>query len=100
MLTMIKIIPGYAADRYPAIFDAVHRLRHKVFVEEMGWSDLRSDNGRERDQFDDEHAVHHVAMREGAVLGYQRTLPTSRPHLLTDVMANLCEGDPPRGPRH
>jgi acyl-homoserine lactone synthase len=97
---MIKIIPGYAVHRYPAIFDAVHSLRHKVFVEEMGWTDLASDDERERDQFDDEHAVHHIAMRDGVVLGYQRTLPTSRPHLLTDVLHYLCDGDSPRGTQH
>ncbi|HTJ02143.1 MAG TPA: acyl-homoserine-lactone synthase [Methylovirgula sp.] len=97
---MIKVIPGYEAFRYPDIFDAVFALRHKVFVEEMGWSALASPNGRERDQFDDEHAVHHIALRDGVVLGYQRTLPTVRPHLLTDVLPQLCHAGSPRGPAH
>lgn len=97
---MIKIISGQDVDSYPEIFDAVFALRHKVFVEEMGWSELASDDERERDKFDDEFAVHHVAMRDGVVLGYQRTIPTTRPHLLTEVLPYLCESEPPTGPNH
>lgn len=97
---MIKVVPGYEAHLHPEIFDAVFALRHKVFVEEMGWTDLAAPDRRERDRFDDEHAVHHIAVRDGVVLGYQRTLPTMRPHLLTEVLPHLCEGAAPRGPEH
>lgn len=97
---MIKIIPGSEMREHPEIFDAVFSLRHKIFVEEMGWSDLASEDGRERDQFDNEFAVHHVALREGQVVGYQRTLPTVGPHLLSDVLPSLCEGAPPRSAKH
>jgi N-acyl-L-homoserine lactone synthetase len=45
---VIRIVPGDAAQRYPAFFYAVHSLRHKVFVEKTRWSDLASDDGRER----------------------------------------------------
>jgi acyl-homoserine lactone synthase len=37
-------------------------------------------------------------IRDGLVLGYQRMLPTIRPHLLSEVMSDLCEGDHPVGP--
>jgi len=64
----------------------------------MGWSDLDSEEQRERDQFDDEHAIHHIALRDGEVVGYQRVIPTERPHLLSEVLPHLCEGPIPRGP--
>jgi acyl-homoserine lactone synthase len=35
--------------------------------------------------------------RDGVVLGYQRMLPTIRPHLLSDVMPQLCDGELPCG---
>lgn len=94
---MIKVIPGYQVGLFPDIFDAVFALRHQVFVEQMGWTELASNDRRERDQFDNEYAVHHVAMRDGKVVGYQRLLPTTRPHLLTDVLPHLCDGPAPSG---
>jgi acyl-homoserine lactone synthase len=81
----------------PALWDAVYGLRHQIFVEEMGWEDLRRGDKLEIDQFDHEEAVHHLCMRNGRLAGYQRMLPTTRPHLLTDVLSDLCEGESPKG---
>ncbi|MDN2566703.1 GNAT family N-acetyltransferase [Aquibium sp. A9E412] len=82
----------------PDLWRAVHELRYRIFVEEMGWDDLRRPDGLEIDQFDHEDAVHHLAIRNGELAGYQRMLPTTRPHLLTDVLGDLCEGPTPTGP--
>lgn len=82
----------------PDLWEAVQRLRHEIFVEEMGWEDLRRPDRLETDQFDHDEAVHHLCMRNGRLAGYQRMLPTTRPHLLTDVLQDLCEGTPPSGP--
>ncbi|MEQ8344824.1 MAG: acyl-homoserine-lactone synthase [Sneathiellaceae bacterium] len=95
---MIYVISGADVDQYSRLFDQVYALRHKVFVEEMGWEDLRSPDGKERDQFDDHHAVHHLCVRDNIVVGYQRMLPTTRPHLLSDIFPQLCVGTSPRGP--
>ncbi len=77
--------------------EQVYRLRHQVFVEELGWSDLIKSDGIERDQFDRADAVHQICVRDGKVAGYQRMLPTVKPHLLSDVFPELCEGPLPRG---
>ncbi|TJX58638.1 MAG: GNAT family N-acetyltransferase, partial [Mesorhizobium sp.] len=42
----------------PDLWEAVHRLRYQIFVEEMGWEDLRRPDGFEVDQFDHDEAVH------------------------------------------
>jgi acyl-homoserine lactone synthase len=73
------------------------RLRHKVFVDEMKWEDLRKEDQRETDRFDDEHAIHMFAMEGATVIGYQRMLPTTRPHLLSHVLPELCETESPNG---
>jgi acyl-homoserine lactone synthase len=75
----------------------VFRLRHKVFVEEMGWKALAKPDGREIDQFDTKHAVHMLYLEGGEVLGYQRLLPSTRPHLLSEIMPQLCEVERPVG---
>ncbi|MFC7051715.1 acyl-homoserine-lactone synthase [Hansschlegelia quercus] len=73
-------------------------LRHKVFVEELGWEEIRRPDGREIDQFDDDYAVHHVAFRDGRVSGYQRMLSMARPNLLRNVYPELCELEIPSSP--
>lgn len=96
---MIKVISGADARHYPDLFRQVHALRHQVFVEEMRWEDLRSPDGLERDGYDTPHAVHHLAIRGDRVAGYQRMLPTTRPHLLSQELRHLCADPLPSGPQ-
>lgn len=95
---MLHIVNTENAHSYRAELDDAFRLRHKIFVDEKGWSDLYREDGRETDRFDDEHAVHMLFIAESRVVGYQRMLPSTRPHLLTEVLSDLCEGTPPVGP--
>ncbi len=50
------------------------------------------------DEFDDMHAVHMLYVEEGTVFGYQRLLPTTGPHVLSDILPQLCIEEPPVGP--
>jgi acyl-homoserine lactone synthase len=77
--------------------EQAYRLRHHVFVNEMGWQNLAKPDGREIDQFDNKHAVHMLYKEGGKVLGYQRFLPSTRPHLLSEVMPDSCEVERPAG---
>ena len=81
----------------PDLWRAVHKLRHEIFVEEMGWEALRRNDRLEIDQFDHDEAIHHLVVRNGELAGYQRMLPTTRPHLLTEVLQDLYVGTPPSG---
>lgn len=94
---MILVLSGEQAEQHVDVMDEVYRLRHKVFVEELKWTNLTSPDGLERDSFDRPDAIHHICIRDGRIAGYQRMLPTLRPHLLSDVFPELCEGPPPRG---
>ncbi|MER9136094.1 GNAT family N-acetyltransferase [Mesorhizobium sp. M0830] len=94
---MFLIVTAQNAEQYQAELDQAFRLRHKVFVEERGWADLQRESGREIDRFDDEHAVHMLFLTENRVVGYQRMLPSTRPHLLSEILSDLCEGERPAG---
>jgi acyl-homoserine lactone synthase len=96
---MLMVIPGSDISRHAALMDRVFRFRHSIFVDEKGWMDLRQPDGLERDRFDDVHAIHQICLRGADIVGYQRLLPTTRPHLLSDVLTDLCHRRPPRGPR-
>lgn len=95
---MLYIITSGDAIVFGSELDQAFRLRHKIFVEEKGWTELRSEDGRETDRFDNENAVHILYVDDGRVLGYQRMLPTTEPHLLSEVTPQLCEGERPAGP--
>lgn len=94
---MIRIARGDQICWFYSEMEQAMRLRHKVFVDEMKWEDLRKEDERETDQFDDEHAIHMFAMEGATVIGYQRLLPTTRPHLLSHVLPELCETESPNG---
>lgn len=81
----------------PALWEAVQRLRHEVFVEEMGWRELAQPDRLESDQFDHEEAIHQIVLREGVLAGYQRLLPTTRNYQLPDIFSELCSGRIPSG---
>ena len=94
---MIHIVTPANEAKYYSEMEQVWRLRHDVFVKEKGWVDLAKPDEREIDQFDTPHAIHFLAIEDERVIGYSRLLPTTRPHLLSDVMPSLCEGERPSG---
>lgn len=94
---MIHIVTPANEGDYRDAMEQVWRLRHEVFVKEKGRIDLDRPDGREIDQFDTPYAVHFLAIEHGRVIGYSRLLPTTRPHLLSELMPHLCEGEHPSG---
>ncbi|ABD08016.1 Autoinducer synthesis protein [Rhodopseudomonas palustris HaA2] len=96
---MIHLVTAENAAAYHELMEQAFRLRHAVFVDELGWHDLKREDGRDVDQFDDGRALHMLYVENGRVLGYQRMLPSLRPHLLSDVLRHLCDGDLPVGPQ-
>jgi acyl-homoserine lactone synthase len=96
-MSVIHLVTPENDYHYRAEMEQAYRLRHQVFVKEMGWHNLAKPDGREIDRFDNKHAVHMLYIEHGEVLGYQRLLPSTRPHLLSDIMPELCEVERPTG---
>jgi acyl-homoserine lactone synthase len=96
---MLLAISSSDVGRQSALMESVFCFRHAIFIEEKGWNNLGRPDGLEGDPFDDEHAVHHVCLRDDEIAGYQRLLPTTHPHLLTEVLSDLRRTGPPKGPR-
>lgn len=88
---MVHVVTSENIHLYQEEMEQAYRLRHHVFVTEMHWEALRRPDGRDVDQFDTPDAVHFLVLRNGEVAAYQRMLPTMKPHLLSDVMPQLCD---------
>jgi acyl-homoserine lactone synthase len=94
---MIHIVTPENDSLYKDQMDQAYRLRQRVFLEQQGWAGLAYSDGCALDEFDNKNAVHMLYVDEGEVLGYQRLLPTTSPHLLSDVFPELCMGESPVG---
>ena len=97
---MLYVIDADNRDRYTDLVEQSYRVRHRVFVEQKGWSELRREDNREIDQFDTDDAIYLVFINdEGGVIGGSRLLPSTKQHLLSDVFPHLATMYPiPRGP--
>jgi len=86
----------------PQVDDALPRAmfeaRKRVFVDLLGW-DVPVLGGRyERDQFDTPDASYlMLAGDDGRHRASARLLPTTRPHILDTLFAELCDEPLPRG---
>jgi acyl-homoserine lactone synthase len=96
---MVRIIARHNRAQHDDLIERCYRLRHRVFVEERRWEDLRRPDGRDVDQFDTADAIHVVVTEGREPVAYTRLLPTTRPHLLSDIYPELLDGaELPRGP--
>lgn len=78
---------------------AMHRQRHRLFVETLGWKDLSRPDGLEVDSYDDDRASYLVILdAHGSVRGSARFLPTVGPHMLPEIFPHLLDRALPRGP--
>lgn len=75
---------------YEREFDEFLRRRHDFFVDQKRWRPPSPD-GRERDQFDTDAATYLLGMEQGRVVTSARLIPTSEPHLVSEVFPHMCE---------
>lgn len=89
---MIDVVTKHNAFLYRDALEQMYRLRHRIFVERMGWEDIRRPDGMERDGFDRQEAVYLILFDDdGAVIGSHRLLPTVRPHLFSELFSKWCD---------
>ena len=87
---MIHVITGANRHLYELELLAHFRLRHEIYVVERNWTNLTRPDGLERDQFDNEDATYILASEKGQIIGGSRLVPTTRPHLLSEVFPYLA----------
>ncbi len=95
---MIRLYVGCSASNGQTM-EKIWRFRHEQFVERLGWEAIRRSDGLEIDQFDHDRALHLALFHEDDVVGYSRLLPTTEPHLLSDIYPQIMNGGTwPRSP--
>lgn len=96
---MVSLITVHNRSKFRASLDAMHRDRKKIFVDALKWDVPVVDGQYEIDQFDTDRAIYLVALdpKDQHHLGSVRLLPTTGPHLLSDVFPYLCDKGVPVG---
>lgn len=90
---MIFIVDASSYDEHMDLIDQVYRLRAEQFHGRRNWRVVVTD-GKETDYFDELGPVYVInADRDRRVLGSLRLLPTTGPHMLADVFAEIMDGD-------
>jgi acyl homoserine lactone synthase len=85
-LTMIITLNSTSQSSVPALFDQMFRQRALTFKQRLGW-DVTVTDGWETDAFDelDPLYVMSVTPDRTQLLGSARLLPTSGPHMMSEV---------------
>ena len=93
---MIQVITHKNAANHTHLLRGMHRDRKAVFIDGLGWDLHVHADDLEIDQFDNEDAVYIIVSDDdtGCHLGSLRLLPTTKPHLLTEVFSHLCAEGP------
>ena len=94
---MIHVVTIHNQHLYARQLDEMFRMRHEFYVKQRGWDALTSENERETDEFDNEHAVYLMNLdRFGNLIATFRINPTTTPYLLADKMPDFLDRPAPR----
>jgi acyl-homoserine lactone synthase len=95
---MIQLVTAEDRPLFDRELKHMFRERKRVFVDRLGWEVPVVDGEFEIDQFDTDDAVYLLATDPAGVqLGSCRLLPTTKPHLMSEIFPHLCEQGVPRG---
>jgi acyl-homoserine lactone synthase len=87
---MIHVVHSRNRHSYSEHLRTHHKLRHDIYVEERGRTELARADGLERDQFDTDRATYVLAIDDNDVVGGSRLVPSLEPHLLSEVFPHLA----------
>lgn len=81
-----------AANRhlYGAVLNRFFEVRHDIYVDEKRWREA-DPRGQEIDQFDTDDATYIVGIDDGKVVSGSRLMPTTVPHMLSEVFPHLAD---------
>ena len=96
----VKVIDSSARLECSSQLVQMHHDRKRVFVDQLGWKLCAPGSWLEIDQFDTDYTVYLVVCSadDERHLASVRLNPTTRPHMLNTIFADLCDGGPVVGP--
>ncbi|MEZ5939509.1 MAG: acyl-homoserine-lactone synthase [Hyphomonadaceae bacterium] len=94
---MIHVVSADTQHLYPRQLDQMFRMRHAYYVEGHGWAGLRSQGGKEVDEFDDEDAIYLMSLDPWGDVAASMRLNRSTGPTLLKKFSDLAEEPLPEG---
>jgi N-acyl-L-homoserine lactone synthetase len=96
---LVELVTTQNRKMHERLLESMFEDRKAIFVDLLKW-DLPHDGRLEQDQFDDPYAEYLIVTdpETSEHLASLRMLRTDRPHILSSLFADLCEGPVPSGP--
>ncbi len=94
----VHVVNSGNRRQYLDLIEEMHRQRHRIFVDLMGWKALESPDKLDIDEFDTPAATYLIAIEDGQVRGSLRLVPTWRPNMLKNLFPEYVDGAVPEGP--
>lgn len=89
-MTAIHVVSSTNRHLYESTLESYFRIRHDVFARERGWRAVERSDGLDIDAFDRNDTIHLIAIDGDRVVGGQRLVPTTSPHMLSEIFADLA----------
>lgn len=91
---MIIAVHGHEIEDHESLFEQMFRLRARSFDERRKWS-VEVKDGLEIDRFDEMNPLYVMSISpDGDLLASLRLLPSTGPHMLSDVFPETMTGAP------
>ena len=91
----IKLVDAETRLRFSKHLIEMHHDRKRVFIDQLGWQLPSRGSWLEVDAFDNEYTVYLIACSgDERHLASVRLLPTTQPHMLNTIFADLSESGP------
>lgn len=90
---LVHIVNQANRSLYAEYLHEMFKMRREIFVEQLGWKDLKIVDGKEVDEADDIAEVEYLLTIDanGALIGSCRCNPTLRPHLLSGALKEYAQ---------
>lgn len=85
----VHVVTCLNSKQYSDVLESFFRIRYDIYVREKKWMP-ENDEGIEKDQFDTDDATYLIGVEGDRVIAGSRFVPTSKPHLLSEVFGHLC----------
>tara|TARA_R110002073_G_scaffold211794_3_gene372130 strand:+ start:1762 stop:2379 length:618 start_codon:yes stop_codon:yes gene_type:complete len=96
---MIEVVTRENRHDYQTELRQMFQQRHDIFVEQLKWNLPLAKDSLEQDQFDTGDAIYLLSFdKDRTLLGSKRLLPTTKPHLMSELFPHMVARDIPTGP--
>lgn len=90
---LVHIVNSANRTFYANYLEEMFRVRKEIFIDALGWKELKETDGKEMDDMDFVDGVEYLLIIDssGELVGHCRCNPTTKPHLLNGPLSHFVQ---------